>query len=51
MPNAIRVTNINGEIINPILLTDINNTTPGLFKALNKSSCGDNIYFYKNQTI
>jgi hypothetical protein len=47
----IRVVDINGNIIAPILLTDYNNTNPGLATSLNTSQCGSNIYFYTNYTI
>jgi len=40
-----------GQIVDPILLTDFNNTTPGLAKNLNVSQCGSNIYFYTNYTV
>ena len=51
LPNSIRVTNLQGTIIDPILLTDFNNTTPGILTPLNKSSCGSHIYFYTNRTV
>lgn len=44
LPNLIRI-HANGNIIDPIPMTDA-----GLRRPLNKSKCGDNIYFYKNYT-
>jgi hypothetical protein len=50
VPNMIRVVQ-NGLIIDPILLTDFNNTTPGVSQNMNVSKCGSNIFFYNNNTI
>jgi hypothetical protein len=50
MPNSIRAL-VGGKVMKPILLTDFNNTTPGIATQLNVSKCGDNIYFYTNYTI
>jgi hypothetical protein len=50
LPNSIRIV-YNNQIVTPILLTDINYTTPGLTKQVNVSQCGSNIYFYNNYTI
>lgn len=44
MPNMIQV-KVNGTVMDPILITD-----SGLKRPLNKSLCGDNIYFYTNYT-
>lgn len=44
LPNMIRV-HSSGIVVDPIPLTDT-----GLRRQLNKSKCGDNIYFYKNYT-
>lgn len=44
MPNMIQV-KVNGAVIDPILITD-----SGIKRQLNKSLCGDNIYFYTNYT-
>lgn len=44
LPNMIRV-HSSGVVVDPIPLTDT-----GLRRQLNKSKCGDNIYFYKNYT-
>ena len=49
-PNMIRVL-YKGQIVDPILLTDFNNTTPGLSKNLNVSQCGSHIYFFTNYTV
>lgn len=43
-PNMIQI-KVNGVIKDPIMLTDT-----GLKRSLNKSDCGDNIYFYTNYT-
>lgn len=50
LPNSIRV-KLNGKIVDPILLTDYNNTASGTQKDLNTSVCGSNIYYYTNRTI
>ena len=50
LPNAIRV-KLNGIIVDPILLTDFNNTTSGTARNLDTTVCGSNIYFYTNRTI
>lgn len=50
LPNMIR-TLYKGQIVDPILLTDYNNTTPGLSKSYNLTQCGSNAYFYNNYTI
>ena len=44
-PNMIQI-KVNGVIQDPILVKDI-----GLDRTLNKSVCGDNVYFYTNYTI
>jgi hypothetical protein len=49
LPNSIRIV-YNNAIVTPILLTDINYTTPGLASQVNVSQCGSNIYFYNNYT-
>jgi len=36
-PNTIRLLDKNGAIIDPILLTDVNNTASGVLKDLNTS--------------
>jgi hypothetical protein len=48
-PNSIRVL-LNNQIVDPILLTDVNNTASGVMTPLNTSQCGSNIYFYTNYT-
>lgn len=48
-PNSIRI-NKNGVLIDPILLTDVNNTASGVKEPLNTAVCGSNIYFYTNYT-
>ena len=48
-PNSIRVM-LNNQIVDPILLTDVNNTASGIKDNLNTSQCGSNIYFYTNYT-
>ena len=50
LPNSIRV-KLNNQIVDPILLTDYNNTAAGTMKDLNTSQCGSNIYYYTNRTI
>ena len=50
LPNSIRV-KFNNKIVDPILLTDYNNTAAGTQKDLNTSQCGSNIYYYTNRTI
>jgi hypothetical protein len=50
LPNSIRV-KFNNKIVDPILLTDFNNTASGTQKELNTSQCGSNIYYYTNRTI
>ena len=49
-PNSIRITDINNNIIDPILLTDFNNTASGVKEDLNTSECGSYYYFYTNYT-
>jgi hypothetical protein len=44
-PNMIQI-KVRGIVQDPILVTD-----GGLKRSLNKSVCGDNIYFYSNYTI
>lgn len=44
MPNMIQV-KVNGVVMDPVLITD-----SGLKRPLNKSLCGDNVYFYTNYT-
>lgn len=48
-PNTIRLL-LNGQIVDPILLTDVNNTASGVLKDLNNSECGSHYYFYTNYT-
>ena len=50
LPNMIRVMYKN-TIVDPILLTNYNNTTPGFARSLNTSQCGSNMYNYINSTI
>jgi hypothetical protein len=50
LPNSIRV-KLNNKIVDPILLTDYNNTATGAMRDLNTSQCGSNIYYYTNRTI
>lgn len=50
LPNSIRVL-YKGAIVDPILLTDFNNTSSGILKNLDTTTCGSNIYFYTNRTI
>lgn len=45
LPNMIRIS-VNKKVIEPIMITD-----SGIKRSLNKSICGDNIYFYTNYTI
>ena len=49
-PNSIRLKYKN-VIVDPILLTDVNNTASGIMTNLNTSQCGSYIYFYTNYTI
>lgn len=44
MPNMIQV-KVNGLVMDPVLITD-----SGIKRPLNKSLCGDNVYFYTNYT-
>jgi hypothetical protein len=48
-PNTIRLL-LNGQIVDPILLTDVSNTASGVLKDLNNSECGSHYYFYTNYT-
>lgn len=48
-PNSIRISDINGAVLDPILLTDANATTDVL-SDLNKTQCGSYYYFYTNYT-
>ena len=41
----------NNAIVDPILLTDINNTASGLREDVNTSVCGSHAYMYTNYTI
>jgi len=50
VPNMIRVVYKNA-FVDPILLTNFNNTTPGFARNLNTSQCGSNMYNYLNSTI
>jgi hypothetical protein len=50
LPNSIRLL-LNGVIVDPILLTDVNYTTSGLEQNLNTSACGSYAYLYTNYTI
>ena len=49
-PNSIRLLK-GGQIVDPILLTDINNTASGLREEVNTSVCGSHAYMYTNYTI
>jgi hypothetical protein len=49
-PNSIRLV-LDNQIVDPILLTDVNNTASGIKEELNTSQCGSHIYFYTNYTI
>ena len=48
-PNSIRIL-LNNQILDPILLTDVNNTASGVLKDLNTRQCGSYYYFYTNYT-
>ena len=50
LPYMIRVVYKNA-FVDPILLTNYNNTTPGFTRSLNTSQCGSNMYNYVNNTI
>lgn len=49
-PNSIRL-RLGNTILDPILLTDVNNTASAPKENLNLSKCGSHIYFYTNYTI
>lgn len=49
-PNSIRL-KLGDSIVDPILLTDVNNTASAPKRPLNTSECGSHIYFYTNYTI
>lgn len=49
-PNSIRITDINNNVLDPILLTDLNNTAAGVLSDLDKTTCGSYYYFYTNYT-
>ena len=49
-PNSIRLV-MDNQIVDPILLTDTNNTHSGLRESLNLSKCGSHAYLYTNYTI
>lgn len=49
-PNSIRL-RLGDTILDPILLTDVNNTASAPRENLNLSKCGSHIYFYTNYTI
>ena len=49
-PNTIRLL-LNNQVVDPILLTDLNNTASGVQKPLNLSECGSHYYFYTNYSV
>lgn len=50
-PNSIRLTDINNQVLDPILLTDVNNTASGVMSDLDITKCGSYYYFYTNYTV
>jgi len=44
LPNMIQI-RVGGQVMDPILIRDT-----GLKRNLNRSLCGDNVYFYTNYT-
>ena len=49
-PNTIRVLDKSNNVLDPILLTDLNNTASGVKSDLDVATCGSYYYFYTNYT-